>query len=137
MATVQFDDVTTFILMLIGVMTFIVLTFNVSQAVRTWKNQGKQPLEKLEDKIEEIEPKIVPNLEVRLDRIEKTVERHEEKLQADWAFREETKDFERLMIESMKTLIEHSADSKDSKETESGYKELGKKLDRYLIDHHQ
>ena len=132
MATVQFDDVTTFILMLIGLMTFIVLTFNVSQAVRTWKNQGKQPLEKLEDKIEEIEPKIVPNLEVRLSHIEKTVERHEEKLQADWAFREETKDFERLMISSMKTLVEHLGDSE-----EKDIDDLGKELDKYLIDHHK
>lgn len=132
MATVQFDEVTTFVLMLIGVMTFIVLTFNVSQAIRTWKHQGKQPLEKLEDKIEEIEPKIIPNLEDRLERIEKTLERHDEKLEGDWEFREETKDFERLMISSMKTLVEHLGDGE-----EKDIDELGKELDKYLIDHHK
>ncbi len=129
MQTVQFDDVTTFILMLIGLMTFIVLTFNVSQAIRTWRNQGKQPLQKLEEEIHELQPQIVPNLEDRLASIDRRLSRAEEKLDGDWEFRASTIEFNKLMLRTMKELIKHEVSGNDVSELRA----LEKEIDNFLV----
>lgn len=113
MSTVQFDDVTTFVLVLIGLMTFIVLTFNVSQAIKTWMNQGKEPIKDHEERLDDLE-------EWRKD-----VDR---KLAGDWEFRQKTEDFEKLTLTSLRIILRSIGHGNAEVEKQE------EKLDKYLIE---
>ena len=129
MANITFDELLVVIGVIVGVFTFIVLTFNVSKALREWRHIRNEPINRLEEQVGQIQPQIVPNLGERLQHIEERLAVHDEKLNADWEFQRDEAEFNKLMLKSIKQLLQHEIDDNDKQ----GLIDMEKEIDEFLL----
>ena len=103
-------------------LAFIVLTWNAIKAIHDWRALAKRPTT---DRIEDHEKRIV--------HLEECCEEARSKLDGDWRFQEEEKEFNVIMLEAVGQLMKHALDGNDK----DGLKAADEKIDKYLREKSQ
>ena len=117
-----FDEVGITIAVIAVALTFIVLTWNAVKAIHDWRQMARKPDE---DRLEDHEK--------RIKRLEECCDEVRGKLQNDWAFHEEEKEFNVIMLEAVGQLMKHALDGNDK----DGLKAADEKIDKYLREKSQ
>ena len=99
-------------------LAFIVLVWNAVKAITEWRKMAKKPTD---DRFQDHEERIA-NLEVCCSDVK-------EKLRGDWEFRQDTSEFNQIMLKSIKELLNYEIDGKDK----AGLVEMEREIDQYLI----
>ena len=107
-------------------MAFIVLTWNAVKAIKEWIASLKKPEnDRINDNEETLE-----DHERRITHLEECCTEVRGKLDSDWQFQQEEKEFNVLMLESIKQLLKHSLDGNDK----DGLKDMENRINLYLMD---
>lgn len=115
-----FDEVGITIAVIAVALAFIVLTWNAVKAIHDWRNLAKKPtVDRIEDH------------EIRISHLEKCCEDVNGKLKSDWQFQQDEMEMNRLLLESVMHLIQHSLDNNDT----DNLKDMERRIDKYLLDH--
>lgn len=101
-------------------LAFMVLTWNAVKAIHDWRALAKKPTdERIEDH------------ERRISSLEECCSEVRGKLQSDWEWQRDTADMNKLMLRSIKHLIQHAVDGNDTKKLEA----MEQEIDDYLLNH--
>ena len=115
-----FDEVGITVAVIAVALAFLVLTWNAVKAIHDWRQLAKKPTS---DKIADHEQRIA-KLETCCDEVRG-------KLQSDWEWQRDTADMNKLMLRSIKHLIQHAVDGNDTKKLEA----MEQEIDDYLLNH--
>ena len=107
-------------------MAFIVLAWNARNACKQWIASLKQPEN---DRIVGTE-EMINDHEQRITHLEECCTEVRGKLDSDYLFQQEEKEFNKLMLESIAQLLKHSIDGNDR----DGLQEMENRINKYLID---
>jgi len=117
-----FDEVGITIAVIAVALTFIVLTWNAVKAIHDWRTMARKPDE---DRLDDHEQ--------RIRTLEECCSEVRGKLQNDWQFQEEEKEFNVIMLEAVGQLMKHALDGNDK----DGLKAADEKIDKYLREKSQ
>lgn len=117
-----FDEVGITIAVIAVALTFIVLTWNAVKAIHDWRQMAHKPDE---DRLEDHER--------RIKALEECCEEVRGKLNSDWEFQTEEKEFNVIMLEAVGQLMKHALDGNDK----DGLKAADEKIDKYLREKSQ
>ncbi len=117
-----FDEVGITVAVIAVALTFIVLTWNAVKAIHDWRTMARKPDE---DKLDDHEK--------RIKTLEECCSEVRGKLQNDWQFQEEEKEFNVIMLEAVGQLMKHALDGNDK----DGLKAADEKIDKYLREKSQ
>lgn len=122
-----FNEVGITIAVIAVAMTFIVLTWNTVKAIHDWRMSARKPTEeRLQDDESRIE-----NHEHRIKSLEECCSEVKGKLGADWQFQQEQAEVNRMVLKSLKSLLQHSIDGNDTAKLEKCEQEI----DKFLLEH--
>ena len=103
-------------------LAFIVLTWNAVKAIREWRQAlGKQTAEAIAD------------LKKRVSSLEECCEEVHGKLQCDWQFQQDEKEFNVLVLEAIGQLLKHATDGDDV----DGLRDVDRRINKYLLEQSQ
>lgn len=117
-----FDEVGITVAGIAVALAFVVLVWNAVKAIHDWRNMVKKPTD---DRIEDHERRITS--------LEECCEEVHGKLQNDWEFQREEKEFNVIMLEAVGQLMKHALDGNDT----DGLKAADEKIDKYLREKSQ
>lgn len=117
-----FDEVGITIAVIAVALTFIVLTWNAVKAIHDWRLMARKPDE---DRLDDHER--------RIKSLEECCDEVRGKLDRDWQFQEEEKEFNVLILEAVSQLMKHALDGNDR----DGLKLADEKIDKYLREKSQ
>lgn len=101
-------------------LAFMVLTWNAVKAIHDWRALAKKPTdERIEDH------------EQRISHLEECCSEVRGKLQSDWEWQRDASDMNKLMLRSIKHLIQHAVDGNDTQKL----KDMEQEIDDYLLTH--
>ena len=101
-------------------LAFMVLTWNAVKAIHDWRALAKKPTdERIEDH------------ERRISSLEECCSEVRGKLQSDWEWQRDASDMNKLMLRSIKHLIQHAVDGNDTQKL----KDMEQEIDDYLLTH--
>ena len=101
-------------------LAFMVLTWNAVKAIHDWRALAKKPTdERIEDH------------ERRISSLEECCSEVRGKLQSDWEWQRDASDMKKLMLRSIKHLIQHAVDGNDTQKL----KDMEQEIDDYLLTH--
>ena len=106
---------------------FIVLVWNCIKAIKEWITSLKQPTE---EHIGDVETKVEDH-EQRISHLEECCDEVKGKLASDWKFQKEQADVNRLVLKSLKSLLQHAIDGNDTAKLEQREHDI----DKFLLDH--
>lgn len=119
---IAFDEIGITIAVIAAAMAFLVLTWNAVKAIHDWRQLAKKPDD---DRFDDHER--------RIKHLEECCDEVRGKLQNDWAFQEEEKEFNVIMLEAVGQLMKHALDGNDR----GGLKLADEKIDKYLREKSQ
>lgn len=119
---IQFSEIGVTFAVIVAAMTFVVLTWNAVKAILDWRALAKKPTT---DRIEDHEQRITA--------LEECCSEVRGKLENDWQFQEEEKEFNIIMLEAVGQLMKHALDGNDK----DGLKAADEKIDKYLREKSQ
>ena len=117
-----FDEVGITVAVIATALAFVVLVWNAVKAIHDWRQLAKKPSE---DRLADHER--------RIKHLEECCEEVHGKLQNDWKFQEEEKEFNVIMLEAVGQLMKHAIDGNDT----DGLKATDEKIDKYLREKSQ
>ena len=101
-------------------LAFMVLTWNAVKAIHDWRALAKKPTdERIEDH------------ERRISSLEECCSEVRGKLQSDWEWQRDTAEMNKLMLRSIKHLMQHAIDGNDVQRL----KDMEQEIDDYLLNH--
>lgn len=101
-------------------LAFVVLVWNAVKAIHDWRQMVRRPTdERLDDH------------EHRIKNLEECCDEVKGKLQSDWAFQQDEIAMNKLMLRSIKHLIQHAVDGNDTQKLEA----MEQEIDDYLLNH--
>lgn len=115
-----FDEVGITIAVIAVALAFIVLTWNAVKAIHDWRTLAKKPTA---DRIEDHEH--------RITHLEECCDEVKGKLASDYQFQREQADVNRLVLKSLKSLLQHAVDGNDTDKLEQREHDI----DKFLLDH--
>ncbi|MBR3158459.1 MAG: hypothetical protein IKF14_05065 [Atopobiaceae bacterium] len=115
-----FDEVGITIAVIAVALAFIVLTWNAVKAIHDWRGMARKPTA---DRIEDHEQ--------RITRLEECCTEVKGKLESDFQWQKDASDMNKLMLRSIKHLIQHAVDGNDTKKLEA----MEQEIDDYLLTH--
>lgn len=101
-------------------LAFVVLVWNAVKAIRDWRQLARKPTD---DRMDDHERRIA--------HLEACCEEAREKLAGDWQFRQDEAEFNKLMLRSIKHLLQHEIDGNDTK----ALQQMEAEIDNWLFDH--
>lgn len=113
-----FDQVTSFAVVLVGVLGCIVLIGNAVQTLRRWYQRHRDPVDGLDQRISDLEAHAV---------------KVDGKLEGDWEFRQDEAQINMLMLRSIKLLLQHEIDGNNI----AGLKKMEDEIDVFLLEKSQ
>lgn len=119
---IQFSEIGVTFAVIVAAMTFVVLTWNAVKAILDWRDLAKKPT-----------TETIADHEQRIIVLESCCEEVRGKLQNDWKFQEEEKEFNVIMLEAVGQLMKHALDGDDT----DGLKAADEKIDKYLREKSQ
>lgn len=126
---IQFSEIGVTFAVIVAAMTFVVLTWNAVKAILDWRALAKKPTV---DRISEQDERIDDH-EQRITALEECCSEVRGKLENDWQFQEEEKEFNIIMLEAVGQLMKHALDGNDT----DGLREVDEKIDKYLREKSQ
>lgn len=124
---IQFSEIGVTFAVIVAAMTFVVLTWNAVKAILDWRALAKKPTV---DRISEQDERIDDH-EHRISNLEECCQEVRGKLQSDWQFQQDEVEMNKLMLKSIKHLIQHAVDGNDTKKLEA----MEQEIDDYLLAH--
>lgn len=124
---IQFSEIGVTFAVIVAAMTFVVLTWNAVKAILDWRALAKKPTV---DRISEQDERIDDH-EHRISALEECCQEVRGKLQSDWQFQQDEIEMNKLMLKSIKHLIQHAVDGNDTKKLEA----MEQEIDDYLLGH--
>lgn len=119
----EYEQLQAFFIVLLGMCALIAAVSGACAAiVKFWRYAHKQS--------DENASKIADH-EQRITRLEGCCDEVRGKLQLDWEFQQDEIEMNRLMLRSIKHLIQHSVDGNDTKKLEM----MEQEIDDYLLAH--
>lgn len=119
---IEFSEIGVTFAVIVAAMTFVVLTWNAVKAILDWRALAKKPtVDRIEDH------------EQRITALEECCSEVRGKLENDWQFQEEEKEFNIIMLEAVGQLMKHALDGNDT----DGLKAADEKIDKYLREKSQ
>lgn len=115
-----FDEVGITIAVIAVALAFIVLTWNAVKAIHDWRGMARKPTA---DRIEDHEQ--------RITHLEECCTEVRGKLESDYQWQKDASDMNKLMLRSIKHLIQHAVDGNDTKKLEA----MEQEIDDYLLTH--
>ena len=106
---------------------FIVLVWNCIKAIKEWITSMRKPTD---EHIGEVEAKVEDH-EERIGHLEDCCNEVQDKLKNDFKFQEEQAEVNRMVLKSLKSLLQHAVDGNDTKKLEQREQEI----DKFLLDH--
>ena len=106
---------------------FIVLVWNCIKAIKEWITSMRKPTD---DHIGEVEAKVEDH-ETRIGHLEDCCTEVQDKLKNDFKFQEEQAEVNRMVLKSLKSLLQHAVDGNDTAKLEQREQEI----DKFLLDH--
>ena len=119
---IEFSEIGVTFAVIVAAMTFVVLTWNAVKAILDWRAMAKKPTA---DRIEDHEQRIA--------HLEECCQEVSGKLQNDWQFQEEEKEFNIIMLEAVGQLMKHALDGNDR----DGLRAADERIDQYLREKSQ
>lgn len=117
---VTFDSLATTVAVMASALAFIVLVFNATKAIHDWRQMARKPtLERIDD-----HERRIANLESCCDEVRG-------KLESDYKWQQDASDMNKLMLKSIKHLIQHAVDGNDTQKLEA----MEQEIDDYLLTH--
>ena len=101
-------------------LSFIVQTWNAIKAIHDWRGLARKPTD---DRIE--------NHEKRITSVEEWRDEVTGKLDSDWQFRQDEVEINKLMLRSIKHLLQHEIDGNDT----ASLVQMEAEIDNWLFDH--
>ena len=117
-----FDEVGITIAVVGIALAFVVLVWNAVKAIHDWRQLARRPTT---DRIDDHEK--------RISRLEECCEEVHGKLDNDWEFRQDETEINKLMLRSIKHLIQHEVDGNDK----ASLLQMEAEIDNWLFDHAQ
>ena len=114
-----FDELGITIAVIGTAMAFIVLTWNAVRAIHDWRTLAKKPMSNT-----------LSDHEQRISYLEGCCSEVHGKLENDFDFQQEEKDFNKLMLEAIGQLLRHSIDGNNS----AGLEDMDRRINKYLLD---
>ena len=106
---------------------FIVLVWNCIKAIKEWITSLRKPTD---EHIEDVEAKVADH-EQRIGHLEECCDDVKGKLASDFKFQEEQAEVNRMVLKSLKSLLQHAVDGNDTAKLEQREQEI----DKFLLDH--
>lgn len=113
-----FDEIGITVAVIAVALAFVVLVWNAVKAIHDWRNLAKKPTA---DRIEDHEKRITT--------LEECCHEVRGKLASDWEFQQEEKEFNMLMLESIRELLKHSLDGNHT----NGLVDAASKIEKYML----
>ena len=117
-----FDELGITVAVIATALAFVVLVWNAVKAIHDWRQLAKKPSD---DRLADHEQ--------RISHLEECCNEVTGKLNADWKFQEEEKEFNIIMLEAVGQLMKHALDGNDK----DGLKAADEKIDKYLREKSQ
>lgn len=127
MEYLAFNEVGVTIACLAGAFTFIVLTWNAIKAIKEWIVSLREPTNNRIDHDEEM----LNDHEQRISHLEECCNEVTNKLQSDFQWQQDANEMNRLMLRSVKHLIQHAVDGNNTQKLEA----MEQEIDEYLLTH--
>ena len=115
-----FDDVGITVAVVGIALAFVVLVWNAVKAIHDWRQLARRPTT---DRIDDHEKRIA--------RLEECCEEVHGKLDNDWEFRQDETEINKLMLRSIKQLLQHEIDGNDK----ASLVQMEAEIDNWLFDH--
>ncbi len=115
-----FDEVGITVAVIGIALAFLVLTWNAVKAIHDWRQLARRPTE---SRIDDHERRIVT--------LERCCEEVHGKLDSDWQFRQDEVEINKLMLRSIKQLLQHEIDGNNK----SSLVQMEAEIDNWLFDH--
>lgn len=106
---------------------FIALVWNAIKAIKEWISSLRKPTD---DHINNVEVQ-VENHEQRITRLEECCAEVRGKLESDYQWQQDASEMNKLMLRSIKHLIQHAVDGNDTRKLEA----MEQEIDDYLLTH--
>lgn len=115
-----FDEIGITVAVVATALAFIVLVWNAVKAIHDWRTLARRPTsDRLDDH------------EQRIKHLEDCCDEVQGKLQSDWRWQQDAAEMNKLMLRSIKGLMQHAVDGNDV----SKLKQMEQEIDDYLLTH--
>ena len=101
-------------------LAFVVLVWNAIKAIHDWRAMAKKPTDD-----------VIADHEQRITDLESCCSEVKGKLASDWQFQREQGEVNKMVLKSLKSLLQHAVDGNDTKNLEQREQEI----DKFLLDH--
>lgn len=115
-----YDEVGITIAVIAAALAFVVLVWNAVKAIHDWRQMARKPTDD-----------IMADHERRIAALEECCEEVTGKLSADWQFQQTQAEVNRMVLESLKALLQHAVDGNDTESLEANEQ----RIDKFLFDH--
>lgn len=122
MEYITYDQLAITVAVIAGVLAFIVLVGNAVKTMHEWRVQARKPVDET-----------LADHEQRITHLEECCTEVRGKLQSDWQFQQDEKEFNLIMLEAVGQLMKHALDGNDT----DGLKAADEKIDKYLREKSQ
>lgn len=120
MSYLTYDELGITAAVIAATLAFVVLVWNAVKAIHDWRALAKKPTDER-----------IADHERRIASLEDCCAEVRGKLQSDWEWQRDTADMNKLMLRSIKHLIQHAVDGNDTKKLEA----MEQEIDDYLLNH--
>ena len=122
MQYIEFSEIGTTFAVIAAALAFVVLAWNAIKAIREWRQAlGKQTADAIADH------------EGRIKALEACCKEVHGKLDSDWQFQQDEKEFNVLMLEAIGQLLKHATDGDDV----DGLRDMDRRINKYLLEQSQ
>ena len=103
-----------------AMLAFVVLVWNAIKAIHDWRALAKKPTDD-----------VIADHEQRISDLEDCCKEVKGKLASDFKFQREQAEVNKMVLKSLKSLLQHAVDGNDTKNLEQREQEI----DKFLLDH--
>lgn len=115
-----FDEIGITVAVIAVALAFVVLVWNAVKAIHDWRQMANKPT-----------ADIMADHERRISHLEECCNEVKGKLESDYQWQQDASEMNRLMLRSVKHLIQHAVDGNDTKKLEA----MEQEIDDYLLTH--
>lgn len=117
-----YDEVGITVAVVAIALAFVVLVWSAVKAIHDWRIMAKKPTSD-----------ILADHEIRIKYLEECCSDVHDKLAGDWEFRQDEVEINKLMLRSIKQLLQHQIDGNNTE----NLKCMEREIDDYLLEHAQ
>ena len=117
---IPYDELGITVAVVAAAFAFVVLTWNAIKAIHDWRQLARRPTD---DKLADHEQRIA--------KLEGCCDEVRGKLASDWEWQRDAAQMNKLMLRSIKVLLQHATDGDDV----DGLRSMEREIDDYLVDH--